>query len=335
MSDLLTHIKLWFKEYFSTCKPINKKYLENDQLFLIAGHRGSPTTEIENTIASYERAIKDGANSLEIDLCLTKDNHVVVWHDWNPNTPKALIRESGFEPWVAYKPHPPAIMSPFRRKISELTIKEFMENFDYKKRDGEPHPAKAHKPTLEEFMKWSVNQKKLKAVFFDIKTPPDESDLGPVILEQLNDLFIKYNPEFEPVIETFHPEVLIKMKNKFPDFCYSLDEEPDFGLILDPRKHSSVKSAIKYKNHFAIAFRPRKVTIANWTTYRRIVRYDVKLRYKHNLKNPETRITRLIGGTVNKKKELICLVKLGISGIQTDFPHRLKEIALKYGKIVE
>jgi hypothetical protein len=43
----------------------------------------------------------------------------------------------------------------------------------------------------------------------------------------------------------------------------------------------------------------------------------------------------LIGGTVNKKQELECLIKLGVGGIQTDFPHLLKEVALRNGKRIE
>lgn len=329
-------IRKWIKEYFSTCKPINKKYIEKDQLFLIIGHRGSPTKEIENTIQSYERALNDGANSLEIDLCLTKDMEVVIWHDWNPNAPKAILRESGFEPWVAYKPYLPSLISPLRKRISELTLQEFMENYDYKKRDGSSNPVKAVKLLLEDFIRWSMDKEKLKYVFFDIKTPPEEGDLAPVILKNLSGLISKYSIKYKPVIETFHSEVLRKMKKEFPDFYYSLDEEPNFGPILSPWKFSGVRAAITHENEFAIAFRPRKVTIANWTTYRRIIRYDVKLRYRYNRKNPHLPIDYLIGGTVNKTKELSCLVKLGIGGIQTDFPHILKEILLKsniYNKI--
>jgi len=335
MINKIKLIQIWIKEYFSTCRPINKKYVEKNQLFLVTGHRGSPTREIENTIQSYETALADGANSLEIDLCVTKDNEVVIWHDWNPNAPKAILRESGLEPWVAYKPHPPNLSSPFRRKISELTKQEFLDHFNYKKRSGNHNSINAEIPTLDDFLKWSKDKKKLKYVFFNIKTPPEESSLALVFLQRLSDLLLKYNIKYGAVIETFDPEVLIVMKKNFPEFNYSLDEEPDFGLILNPEKFSSLKVAIKNKNKFAVAFRPRKVTIANWTTYRRIIRFDVKLRYKHNKGNPDSKIIYLIGGTVNKKQELECLIKLGVGGIQTDFPHLLKEIALRNGKRIE
>ena len=328
-------IQIWIKEYFSICRPINKKYEENNQLFLVTGHRGSPAKEIENTIQSYETALNDGANSLEIDLCVTKDHEVVIWHDWNPNAPKAILRESGLEPWVAYKPHPPSLISSYRKKISELTVQEFMKNYNYKKRIGNHGTANAEIPTLDDFIKWSMDKKRLRYVFFNIKTPPEESGLALICLQKLSDLLLKYRISYGSVIESFHPEVLNVMKKNFPGFEYSLDKEPDFGLILNPSKFSAIKSAVNHNNKFAVAFRPRKITVANWTTYRRIIRYDVKLRFKYNKVNPESRILYLIGGTVNKKRELECLIKLGVGGIQTDFPLLLKEIALQNGRKIE
>jgi len=46
----------------------------------IFGHRGAMGYEIENTIDSFEKAVVMGAG-LETDLHLTKDNHLVCFHD--------------------------------------------------------------------------------------------------------------------------------------------------------------------------------------------------------------------------------------------------------------
>jgi len=52
-----------------------------------------------------ERALREGANALKLTFCVTKDKEVILWHDWNPNELLALIRESGLEPEVKYKPN--------------------------------------------------------------------------------------------------------------------------------------------------------------------------------------------------------------------------------------
>ena len=47
----------------------------------IVGHRGAATHAPENTLASFRRAIADGAQLLECDVHLSADGHVVVLHD--------------------------------------------------------------------------------------------------------------------------------------------------------------------------------------------------------------------------------------------------------------
>src|SRR5438067_12843174 len=49
--------------------------------FLILGHRGSPYKERENTVASFEAALRDGADGFETDLRLLSDRTAVLYHD--------------------------------------------------------------------------------------------------------------------------------------------------------------------------------------------------------------------------------------------------------------
>jgi glycerophosphoryl diester phosphodiesterase len=91
----LKYVLIWIKELFKFC-PCRKANIERDHLFLVCGHRSSPVNEPENTIPSLERALREGANSLEVDICVTKDKEVILWHDWNPDELVALIRENGF-----------------------------------------------------------------------------------------------------------------------------------------------------------------------------------------------------------------------------------------------
>ena len=146
-------ISRWIKEFFSPCS-LKKRFMTNDPPFLVIGHRGSPAVEVENTIPSFERALQDGANGLEIDLCITKDGHVVVWHDWNPNDTVPILRESGFEPFIRHKPSPPALGSEYRRRISSLSLQEFRDNYMHKEK-GASEPIKVHIPTLLEFFEWT------------------------------------------------------------------------------------------------------------------------------------------------------------------------------------
>ncbi|SDZ89317.1 glycerophosphoryl diester phosphodiesterase [Eubacterium aggregans] len=50
---------------------------------LIAGHRGNSTETPENTRAALEKAIAEGADYVEIDVCQTADGVLVISHDSN------------------------------------------------------------------------------------------------------------------------------------------------------------------------------------------------------------------------------------------------------------
>ena len=49
--------------------------------FRIFGHRGSPTRFPENTLASFDEALRAGADGFETDLRLLSDNAAVLYHD--------------------------------------------------------------------------------------------------------------------------------------------------------------------------------------------------------------------------------------------------------------
>ncbi|MDT3696895.1 MAG: glycerophosphodiester phosphodiesterase family protein [Ignavibacterium sp.] len=319
---------IWFKELFRFC-PISYSKVDRDNLFLICGHRGSPVNEPENTIPSFERAVREGANSLEVDICITKDNVVILWHDWNPDDLVALLREKGLEPEVAYKPDFPAPFSGFRNKTSELTLQEMRKHFNYIKK-GESFPVNAHIPTLKEFIIWLKEKPQVQFVFLDIKVPKDEKELILVILEQLDTYKNEFNLKTNFIVETFFPEVLEIAKSKYPDLNYSLDVEIPPGFIFMPKIHSTIKVAAKNNNNVAIIMRPRQITIASWMTFRRVIWYDVRRRLKLNRTLNTQKIDFLIGCTINDKREMECLIKSGINGMQTDYPRRLKNLANQY-----
>ena len=58
-----------------------KKLLESTPHILVGGHRGCECELPENSIAAMERGIHDGADYLEIDVQLSKDEVPVIYHD--------------------------------------------------------------------------------------------------------------------------------------------------------------------------------------------------------------------------------------------------------------
>src|SRR5205085_2395199 len=98
---------------------------------LVIGHRGDAAKEVENTIPSMQRAIADGANAVEIDLSLTKDGVVVLWHDWDPDSSIALGRQTKIEAHQHAHPDVPKKGDAMRRFVDELTLAELREHYEY------------------------------------------------------------------------------------------------------------------------------------------------------------------------------------------------------------
>ncbi|KAG7085507.1 hypothetical protein E1B28_003068 [Marasmius oreades] len=51
--------------------------------FDIQGHRGGRGETVENTLPSFAWGLIDGVETLELDNGITRDGHVIVWHDEN------------------------------------------------------------------------------------------------------------------------------------------------------------------------------------------------------------------------------------------------------------
>jgi hypothetical protein len=166
--------------------------------------------------------------------------------------------------------------------------------------------------------------------FFDLKVPANQSELAIDIISRVKQLVDELNPAFKIFIETFEENILILLKQKFPEYSFSYDTNIDPGIILLPGKYSGVKKAIKYKNDITVVLRPRIITIANWVTYRRLIRHEVRKQKSHNKKHPESAVNNIIGCTINSESEMDCLIRIGINGMQTDYTDKLLHTAEKY-----
>jgi glycerophosphoryl diester phosphodiesterase len=50
-------------------------------LTLVIAHRGSSAEEVENSLAAFRRAVREGADAIELDTHATADGEMVVLHD--------------------------------------------------------------------------------------------------------------------------------------------------------------------------------------------------------------------------------------------------------------
>ncbi len=310
--------------------------------FSVITRRGSVTKFPENTIPAFQEALNvDGANSLEVDLSLTKDRKIVLWHDWDPNSPMALIRQEKSESVEKLKPSGPSLgESRWRKKVSKLTLVEFIEHYGYEDKITNTK-SDVKIPTLQAFMEWATQQDKLKLVLLKLKIPANESHLAPIMLKKIRLVIgsIYPAPKFQFILSTPHKEVLNLIRNRFDEFLFSYDREiPPVGII-NYHGFTSVPTAMDFKNSYAgiglpiHAGLPDSSTPDPWLTYKYVLTLDFKIRdgYKKSTSN----YIKIISRTFNDEKKMRCLINLGVDGIVTDKPKMLRRIALDMGKILD
>jgi glycerophosphoryl diester phosphodiesterase len=169
---------------------------------LVHGHRGARAIYPENTIPAFQYAIKIGADVLEMDVAVTKDNVLVISHDPHIN------------PEICKGPHPGIA-------IHELTLAELHEydcgalkNPHFPKQ--QPVPG-TRIPTLDEVLSLSNGNN----VEFNIETKsfPDHPELTPppdVFSRMLLGVIRKHNLESRSIVQSFDFRTLHAMKRLAP-----------------------------------------------------------------------------------------------------------------------
>jgi glycerophosphoryl diester phosphodiesterase len=145
----------------------------------IVGHRGSPRDRAENTVASFERALELGANAIETDVCLTRDERLVLWHDADPDERIAVLRQAGVEGY-AFRPSAPDRGSRWRRPVRDLDEADLRARYGYS-RVGED--GSAPMASLAELFDWAENAPGLERILLDTKLAAQDADRAAVLIQ--------------------------------------------------------------------------------------------------------------------------------------------------------
>lgn len=326
-------------EFFRGCPDASGR--PRDEMFVIA-HHGFTSLFPENTVQSCREAVKRGADSLEIDLCITSDGEVILWHDFDPDDVVSLARQVGKPSGMAFYPDVPPLDSPWRRPTSELTLAEFREHYGYKcGKDKADHRVEeiAHGlrdlaiPTLDEFLESNVMDG-IRLLCFDVKLPAGAAHLGPALTDRIHAALPKRR-NYQVVIMVPSFNVLKAMKNHSDTRGFGLtftwDVEFPAGPVFNPLLFSAIDHAVNPTLHNSAASVGRPVGFFfPWKTYKRTLGHDIgrwnEVNSNPGLHNGGTRIDHLIAWTVNDEEELCCLVNMKLSGIITDEPRLLADL---------
>jgi glycerophosphoryl diester phosphodiesterase len=156
---------------------------------LVHGHRGARALRPENTIPAFEYAIHVGADALEMDVVVTKDDVLVISHDPHIN------------PEICQGPHPGVAI----RQLTLAELREYdcgsLKNPRFPKQRTAPG---ARIPTLDEVLGLSV----LSNVQFniEIKSFPDHPELTPppdFFAMMVLEVILKHKLESRSIVQSF------------------------------------------------------------------------------------------------------------------------------------
>ncbi|WP_081786142.1 glycerophosphodiester phosphodiesterase family protein [Halomonas sp. BC04] len=250
-------------------------------------HRGSSMAAPENTLAAVERAIVDRADYVEIDVRLTADGEVVVYHD------RSLQRLTG-DP----------------RNVRDLTLEE-LQAFDVGSWFGDAFIGERI-PTLDETLETVRGR---SALMIDMKPDPGaELALVEAVLESIQreatarEQCLEMLSPAQSTTRCGNPDVISETRVAVmsPGVVQMVKErEPELRVTL--LAQLVMPGTLERRGFDALGLRHNRIT-ENEIRLARELGYEVH------------------AWTVNDRARMSQLIDLGVDAIITDYPDRLTEL---------
>lgn len=302
--------------------------------FDMQSHRGGRGLWPENTLVAFENAIRLGTTTIEMDAAVTADGVVVISHDTSLNP--ALARDASGR-WL----QPPR--TPIRRltlaQVKAHDVGRLDPEHPYARQWPQQRPQDGQRvPTLAEVFELS-RRLGANSLHFDIETKlnPDHPDdtLAPrPFVEALLKVVREHGMEGRVMIQSFDWRTLELLHQLAPGLrtMYLTIESNGFHTLKDGRwtaghelgRHGgSVPRMVRHSAGTA----PGVI----WAPFFRNLTPDA-------LAEARRLGLKVIPWTVNQNEDMRRLIQMGVDGLITDYPDRLRQemaaagLALPAGK---
>lgn len=298
------------------------------QGFDLQGHRGARGLMPENTLPGFARALAIGVTTLELDLALTGDSEVVVIH--SPRFEPELTRNSNGE-WLQQSSA--SIHSMTLARVKTFDVGRMNPDSKYAQRyPGQQAVDGTSVPTLAEVFDL-VNRSGNQAVQFniEIKINPERPDLTwppKKFARAVIDAVRAYKMEGRIMLQSFDWRALHEVQDIAPEITTSY-------LTANQRWLSNLQTGIPgpspWLNGLDVDDFAGSAALAimaaggdNWSSYHEEVDTDA-IRLAHELG------LSVNVWTVNETGRMRELIEMGVDGIITDYPDRLRQVMLEFG----
>ena len=179
ISLLIIIILIICQLFFIIWHPLLPAKLEKSTFFYY-GHRGAPSIAPENTITSFQAAINNNMDGIELDVQLTKDNYLVVYHDQA----------------IKYKNELTKINTLSLDQIQAIDVKNKFEDMPF-------HNI----PLLEDVIKILPDE-----IILNIEIKSYDNNVFNNLEKILMELIAKHSIEDKIIISSFNPFIIKKIK---------------------------------------------------------------------------------------------------------------------------
>lgn len=291
---------------------------------LVIGHRGAAGLAPENTLAAFEKAIELGVDAVEMDVQLSADGALVLYHDF---TLKPAITRTADGQWLDMWGGSP---------IKDLSVAE-LKQYDvgrvnpysaYARRYPDQVPADGERiPTLEEVIAlFKRRQDEKTQLWIEIKTSPEDravSSPPDALAQKVVSLLFRESVACRSKILSFDWRCLAHVQKIAPDIrtVFLSTTSARFDTIQKNRSGASPWTAGLDVNDFNGSI-PRMIKALGgrfWAPRYNQISSD-RLKEAHGLD------MGVFVWTVDAESDMVRLMEMGVDGIITNRPDILLKI---------
>lgn len=294
----------------------------------LQGHRGARGLEPENTLPAFARALSIGVTTLELDLGLTRDGELVVSHDRRVNPDHARADDGR---WVA--PPGPTLFSLTLAELRRYDLGRLRPgSADARRFRGQQPRDGTRCATLREVFAL-VRRAGNSRVRFNVETKlsplqPGESAGPQAFADELVRLLREESMVERTVVQSFDWRTLARVRAVAPEIATSaltIRSLQDDNLSPDGSGRSPWLAGFDPAAHGGSL--PRAVQALGarvWSPWH-VNLTAAALREAHALG------LAVVTWTVNEPARMEALLDLGVDGLITDYPDRLRDVLSRRG----
>lgn len=289
--------------------------------FDLEGHRGARGLAPENTLAAFRKAIAIGVTTIETDIAVTKDRVPVISH--NPSLVPELVRD-GTGKWLAAPGA--SIHSLTLDELRRYDIGRLDPDTKYARQFPEQRPSDGERfPTLREVLQLVATAGKPIRLNIETKLTPDNAgdtvDAATFVRVILDEVRAAKLVD-RVTIQSFDWRSLMEVKRVAPDVptsCLTIESTGMNTMAGAQDGKSPWHAGLNDSDFRSVAALVAAAGCSTWSMFWRNLTPAL-------VADAHARGLEVLPWTVDDPADMQRLIDMGVDGIITDYPDRLRDV---------